>query len=174
MRLMASVIVALLVGISVPTAQSRTITVGLFEDAAAEPIETVTAAVSCGPVVFGGALGVQKPSDDDLCYVDIADLLDRQPPGTYRVAVRAVDGTWGERSLPFTVRGPAPVAVPKACVDGGVTYGLGEGPAVERYANDTVARRETWLARERALVAAGFDVKVLLVSTSVYFASTCR
>ena len=151
-------------------AQDRIVTVGLFANATdAAPVTFGTAPLSCGPVVFGGMVGVQRPGEDDLCYVDAAALIARVPPGEYRIAVERPElPGWGDRSLPFTV--PAP----KTCTDGAVTYALGDGPAVERYANDTIAKRATWIARERALVNAGFDVKTLLVSTSVYFAVTCR
>jgi hypothetical protein len=170
MRALVFTLACLLLSSSPATAQDRTITVGLFSTASAEPVRSLTASASCGPLVFGGQLGVPKVVNDDLCFADLDSLLAGQPPGIYRAAIRKGDGTWGELSLPFVLPSP------KVCADPATStaYALGDGPPVQVMGNNNAGQRATWLARERALVKAGFDVKTLLNSTSVYLAATCR
>jgi hypothetical protein len=141
--------------------------VGIFAGDEAEPVASGPVEVACGPSVFGTQVGILKPADDQLCFADLDSLTAGLTPGTYRVALQTPTG-WGEKGLPFIL------APPKTCVDGGTVYGLGEGPPVQAMGNSSVSQRAAWLARERLLISAGFDVRMLLVSTSVYVAATCR
>lgn len=110
-------------------------------------------------------------TDTESCVVGIAGIVLSLPEGLWRLAAKRTPlSEWGPlTAIPFRR-----VASSKVCYDGSTRYQQGSGPAVERWPNDTIAKRAAWLERDRALVRAGFDVKALLVSTSVYFAVTCR
>jgi len=109
-----------------------------------------------------------RPTMD--CALDIANQVTLLPAGTYRARL-SLDGlAWGPLSSAFT----RAVVVPTGCLDGQTAYPGGAGPVVERLANDTVAKRAIWAARVKALRAAGFQVDVLLNSTSVYLHATCH
>jgi hypothetical protein len=156
-----------------------TVSVGLFAGALGEePVKVLDLPASCGPIVVGPSVpvGVSVSADGSVCLADLTTLLEGATPGSYQVAVREDDGTWGERSLPFAMEAPALPPAPKVCIDPltNTRYALDAGPPVQVMPNSSVSQRSAWLERERALVKAGFDVRALLVSTSVYFAVTCR
>jgi hypothetical protein len=149
--------------------QAQTLTVGIFVSDDQEPIVSDDVVVTCGPTVVGAGLSLMTAANDRLCFADLSELAEGLAPGRYRVAVLDA-GAWGERGLPIVV------TEPKTCIDPltSTTFALSAGPPVQVMPNSTVAQRAAWLARERQLMAAGFDVRMLLVSTSVYVAATCR
>lgn len=178
-----------LVALAVPgLAAAQRVTVGIFPGGTVSPNgSTAPAAVfevepSCGPPLFRESsrtvqtdpfIVLSWTDEGDPCIGSLVGLQWLVPAGVYKAAILLITGRYDERlSLAFTVDPPKP----KTCMDPSTqtVFAFGEGPPVERMDNTTVAKRGAWLERERVLTRAGFDVKALLVSTSVYFAVTCR
>jgi hypothetical protein len=67
------------------------------------------------------------------------------------------------------------VVIPPAvgCVDGGVTYAVGDGPAMQRLDDGSTSQRAIVAARIRGLRAAGFGVDVTAKSTYTQLLATC-
>lgn len=184
---------AVLVWLWAASASAQTYTIGVFPGTATDAAPGAPIAqhvylggrVTCGqgqtvaPVPVNGVPVVAWWDDPAVvgraCYVSVVQQMQALPAGTYRAAVAHGTGAWSLLSQAFTVA-PAPVPPPPSpptCMDGSVTYAPGEGPTVAILPNGTVANRAAWAARVKALRAAGFQVDVLLNSTSVYLHATC-
>jgi hypothetical protein len=165
------------------SASAQTFTVGVFPSGTPDR-PPMSAALATFPLIIGEDVACDAEVDEvpepvnpsfleftdaeRTCVASIQVIWAALPDGVYVVSMLGTDG-YGPVSRSFRK-----VTRSKVCFDGATRYALGEGPAVERYDNTTIAKRAIWLARERELVRVGFDVKTLLVSTSVYFAITCR
>lgn len=128
------------------------------------------AAVTCGSAVPAVPY-VRWDYAGQACHAPLSPSLAGLVPGGYVGTLAArVGAQWSLESLPAAFQVPEPA---RTCLDGAIAWPVGDGPVVERLANDTTARRAIWAARVRSLRAAGFDVDVLLNSTSVYILATC-